>query len=91
MLECGCCYFSIPEDIPSDAEAEARVHQSECADGLPGDDGTSESLRMSSVGMCLSTSSPKVGVLRRFLSIFFRSLPLKSAIFLFNSKCASCV
>uniref|UniRef100_H3C9D2 Si:ch211-59c24.3 n=1 Tax=Tetraodon nigroviridis TaxID=99883 RepID=H3C9D2_TETNG len=36
------------DDIPSDAEAEARVHQSECADGLPEDDGTSESLRMSS-------------------------------------------
>uniref|UniRef100_A0A674NNM0 F-actin monooxygenase n=1 Tax=Takifugu rubripes TaxID=31033 RepID=A0A674NNM0_TAKRU len=36
------------EDIPSDAEAEARLHQSECADGHPEEDGTSESLRMSS-------------------------------------------
>lgn len=60
-LESGYCYFSIPDDIPSDAEAEARVHQSECADGLPEDDGTSESLRMSSsVGTCLNTFFPTV-------------------------------
>lgn len=65
-LESGYCCFSIPEDIPSDAEAEARAHQSECADGLPEDNWTSESLRMSSsVGMCLSTSSPTVESGRR--------------------------
>lgn len=56
-----CVIFSISEDIPSDAEAEARLHESECVDRLPEEDGTSESLRMSSsVGMCLTIFSPTV-------------------------------
>ncbi|XP_074487878.1 protein-methionine sulfoxide oxidase mical3a isoform X5 [Sebastes fasciatus] len=36
------------DDIPSDAEAEARLHQSECPDVFPEEDKKSESLRMAS-------------------------------------------
>uniref|UniRef100_UPI0037E80E05 protein-methionine sulfoxide oxidase mical3a isoform X1 n=1 Tax=Semicossyphus pulcher TaxID=241346 RepID=UPI0037E80E05 len=36
------------DDIPSDAEAEARLHQSERADALPEEDKKSDSLRMTS-------------------------------------------
>ncbi|XP_034079293.1 protein-methionine sulfoxide oxidase mical3a isoform X3 [Gymnodraco acuticeps] len=36
------------DDIPSDAEAEARLHQSECVDVLPEEDKRSESQRMPS-------------------------------------------
>lgn len=47
------CYLEFPDDIPSDAEAEARLHQSECAEVLPEEGKRPESLRMSSsIGAC---------------------------------------
>lgn len=46
-------YVSIPDDIPSDAEAEARLHQSEHAEALPEEDKRSESVETtSSIGTC---------------------------------------
>lgn len=45
--------LKIPDDIPSDAEAEARLHTSEHAEALPEEDKKPESLGMaSSIGRC---------------------------------------
>lgn len=53
-LNISSCYLFAADDIPSDAEAEARLHQSECVDPLPEEAKRSESLRMSSsIGTCL--------------------------------------
>lgn len=47
------CSLEIPDDIPSDAEAEARLHQSEDAEVFPEEDKISGSLKMSSsIGAC---------------------------------------
>lgn len=63
-LNISSCYLFASDDIPSDAEAEARLHQSECADPLPEEAKRSESLRMSSsVGtLSLVISSPRAAL-----------------------------
>ena len=43
-----CLLCLIPDDIPSDAEAEARLHQSEDNEALCEEDETAESLGIAS-------------------------------------------